>query len=297
MTTITAKIVADSIGDHAPRLTTMLLRYPRCIHDEFMTHRVFSRNASSSRAIPVSKLIQDIVDDPAVPLYWGKNQKGMRAGEELSDREQRDAKMFWEQGMNSAILVAQKLHGLGCHKQIVNRVLEPYSHITVVITGSHWSNFDALRDHPDAEPHIQLLAQAIKKARAEADVQTLEVGEWHLPFVNVTDGDGVSTGLSGGEALENTIKLSVARCASTSYKTVEGFDMTLERAIALHDKLVASVPLHASPCEHQAKADEKIPGAIGPYGEWRTERWRDGRCGNLGLGWVQYRKLLPGECQ
>jgi hypothetical protein len=68
---ITAKVIADSIADGCPRLITLQLRYPRFIHSEFMTHRAFSRNASSSRAIPVERLIQDVIDDPAMPVYWG----------------------------------------------------------------------------------------------------------------------------------------------------------------------------------------------------------------------------------
>jgi hypothetical protein len=33
--------------------------------------------------------------------------------------------------------------------------------------------------------------------------------------------------------------------------SVEGFDMTFERASTLHEKLVGINPLHASPCEQK----------------------------------------------
>lgn len=76
--TISAKVIAASARQGCPPIVTMELRYPRFIHAEFMTHRVFSRNASSSRAVPVKKMIQDVIDDPAMPVRWGANQPGMQ---------------------------------------------------------------------------------------------------------------------------------------------------------------------------------------------------------------------------
>jgi hypothetical protein len=283
MTTIAAKSILASVHRQSPdtRIDTMLLRYPRCIHSEFMTHRVFSRNASSSRAIPVEKLIQSAIDEPFVPLHWGKNQKGMQADEECNDRVGHFTREeAWLHARDRAVQVAKQFAKAGYHKQLVNRLLEPFTHITVVVTGTNWSNFLHLRDHPDAEPHMRLLAKAIDEAYTTAEVQPLHAGDWHLPFVGSDDWDDGH--------LDDCIKLSVARCASTSYKTVEGFDMTLEKAEALHDKLVGADPLHSSPCEHQAMAD----------GLTRGNRWVNPRMGgNLGPGWVQYRKTLAGECR
>lgn len=322
MTTISAKsILASRHAQSGNRIDTLLLRYPRWIHAEGRTHRVLdisedfevsvptpslmecddlSRNASSSRAIPVNRLIQDVIDDPAVPLFWGKNQKGMQAGEEndapvrVSDKEyalwpRGDA---WLQARDNAVYMAQQFSNAGYHKQIVNRLLEPFSHITVVVTATEWSNFFALRDHPDAEPHIQMLARAMKEAMAGARVKTLNPGDWHLPF---TDDYEIDEWEQYGIKTVDAIKLSVARCASTSYKTVDGFDMTLERAIELHDKLVVAVPMHASPAEHQACADLLIPhghGCDGPMTSWKNPTLH----GNL-KGFIQYRKTLKGECQ
>jgi hypothetical protein len=247
-----------------------------------------SRNASSSRAIPVKKLIQDVLDDPAVPLFWGANQKGMQGGEECNEpvviykaMTREDA---WLKGRDFAVATARQFADAGYHKQIVNRLLEPFAHITVVVTATQWSNFFALRMHKDAEPHIRLLADRMWAAMEMSEPERLQPGQWHLPFTDIVDANDEPVKLSGGDALQNAIKLSVARCASTSYKTVDGFDMTLERAIDLHDKLVASTPLHASPCEHQAKVADAV------------ERPNYGLSGNLGIGWVQYRKTLPGEC-
>lgn len=290
MTTISAKSVLASRHSLDPkvRIDTLLLRYPRCIHAEFMTHRVFSRNAASSRAIPVSKLIEDVITDPFMPLFWGSNQKGMQAGEETNTqlwirhnsltREEAWAQLMWQAiDMADAYLVA------GYHKQIVNRLLEPFAHITVVVTGTQWSNFLALRDHSDAEPHIQILAQRVREALDSAEIHTLEPGMWHLPFVSTEEW---IKWFHKGEELK---KLSVARCASTSFKTVEGFDMTFEQATRIYEKLLGQ-PMHASPFEHQAQADSQYHGH-------RENKWQRPKLGgNLGLGWIQLRKTIPGEC-
>ena len=295
MTTITAKSILASAhaNDPSNRIDTLLLRYPRCIHSEFMTHRMFSRNASSSRAIPVERLTQDVIDDPFVPLFWGKNQKGMQANEECNEKMlfahdgrtnepiYRTREEEWLAARDIAVIRARKFAAAGYHKQLVNRLIEPFCHITVVCTSSNWSNFLHLRDHPDAEPHIQMLAREIREALDGAEVQLLNPGEWHLPFVTASDWND--------DYLEECKKLSVARCASTSYDTVEGFEMTLDRAAALHDKLVGMDPLHASPCEHQARVDD-YDHLLGCFvnGDQR---------GNLAPGWVQYRKTLEGECR
>jgi hypothetical protein len=301
MTTISAtSILASRHAVTGDRLDTLLLRYPRVIHSEFMTHRMFSRNAASSRAIPVDKLIKDVLDDPFVPLVWGANQKGMQAGEECDERVRSwdfggpegsswTNKEAWLFARDNTVKMARAFAEAGYHKQIVNRLLEPFSHITVVCSSTNWSNFLALRDHPDAEPHIQLLAREIRKALDGAVVQELQPGEWHLPFVNITD-EFDEPAKPSGEALTNAMKLSVARCASTSYKTVDGFDMTIERAVVLVDKLLNSNPMHASPFEHQAQADEVLGDEA-----WGCFMHAE-QHGNF-KGFRQWRKMLPGECQ
>lgn len=284
MTTISAKTIlrSRSAADPSKVLSTLLLKYPRCIHAEFMTHRVFSKNSASSRAIPVAKQIAAIREDPFVPLHWGKNQKGMQAEEENEelvlwwDEEGDETEMWredaWRSGMEAALRLAEAFDKAGYHKQIVNRLIEPFSHIMVLCSGTEWENFLELRDHPDAEPHIQLLARAIRQELDdESTIQTLAIGDWHMPFL--TEDDWAEAEAFGRHcayvypnkdeprtaddiAMEGLRKISVARCASTSYKTVDGFDMDAERAQALYDKLVTSKPLHASPLEHVAQVDE-----------------------------------------
>lgn len=236
--TITAKVIADSIADGCPRITTMQLRYPRFIHSEVMTHRAFSRNASSSRAIPVERLIQDVIDDPAMPIYWGTNKPGMRAGGELDSGE-----WHWRSAMSRAVASARHMADNGYHKQIVNRILEPFAHINVLVTATDWDNFFALRDHPDAQPEIAALARAMRGAMEGSVPEDLPDWEWHTPYADLTIRDGV----------DHTKAISAARCASVSYKTVDGKPMTVDKALAIYDKLACSDPKHLSPFEHVAK--------------------------------------------
>lgn len=299
MTTITANMIADSISPEGIRLSTMQLRYPRPIHSEFLAHRVMSRNASSSRAIPVERLIKDVLDDPFVPLHWGKNQKGMQADEECNarvhiDPNDVDREEAWWEGMEAAVRLARAFSEAGYHKQIVNRLLEPFAHINVVVTATEWANFLHLRDHKDAEPHIAILAREVRKAMDGSEPSFLLPGQWHLPYVD--DEDIESFGLENDEdQLDLARKLSVARCASVSYKTVDGQPMTIARAIDLYDKLVGAEPLHASPTEHQATPDTLLTGTTALGWIRLPEQWKRPDLHKNLRGWIQFRATLPGE--
>jgi hypothetical protein len=169
-------------------------------------------------------------------------------------------------------------------------------HITVLISSTEWSNFIALRDHEAAEPHIRILAQEIRREIERTDnIQDLEPGDWHLPFEKSEEGTAgfwVDHAPDGGP-WDHRIKLSVARCASTSYKTVEGFDMDMDTAYRIHDKLLKSHPLHASPAEHVCQADEDLNNRTSGYDKpvWKHSHQH----GNF-VGFRQYRKMLPNEC-
>jgi hypothetical protein len=274
--TIEIKGIKDSISPDEVRITTFQLRYPRFIHAEFMTHRVFSRNASSSRAIPIKKQIEAIIKDPAIPMHWGKNQKGMQAEFECNeavriaglDFTNRDA---WLYAMEKAIEIAEAFDRAGYHKQIVNRLLEPFSHINVLCTSTTYSNFIALRNHKDAMHEMQVIGATFAEYLKEPPQQVLAQGKWHLPYVDTTDGEFV--------------KQSVARSARLSYLTFDMKESTLDDDLLLYDKLVGSHPIHASPAEHQATPDYKLQN-----GNWLNPS----KHGNL-TGYIQYRKLLVGE--
>lgn len=296
--TITAHVIKDSISNEGVRLTTLQLRYPKFIHGEFMTHRVFSRNASSSRAIPVERLIEDVRRNPVRPFSWGKNQRGMQAAEELGEADRLLAEGEWDSAMQAAIAHAKTLASMGVHKQTINRILEPYSHINVIVTATEWDNFFSLRCHEAAQPEMRVLAMCIRGAMAASSPTILNSEHWHLPYVDCQF-DGVLQKFFIGDPrgpvdLDTAIKCSVARCARVSYLTHEGKTPTLTQDLYLYDRLVKAEPIHASPAEHQATPDKLVPVPMPPYkpsGPHRLEWDQRDDHGNL-KGWVQYRKLL-----
>lgn len=246
----TAKVIADSLNTTTgDRLTTMVLKYHRFIHSEFLTHRVFSRNSSSGRAIPVNKLIQNVIDNDVYPLRWGKNQKGMQAREELSEDDAKNANLLWWAARKNAVESAQQLANLGVHKQVVNRVLEPFSTITVIVSATDWDNFFEQRCHPDAQPEMQVLANKVLIAYQKSSPEEIRPREWHIPFCDKEDGI---------LNLKDYLKLSAGRCARVSYLNHEGV-RSLEDDFNLHDKLIFSEPKHLSPFEHQAVA---LPNSV-----------------------------------
>lgn len=264
MTTISAEpILISRCIETGATLATLRLTYPRFIHAEALRHRSLSRGVASSRAIPISRMIESVLADPAMPLYWGKNQPGMQAGDELERIARETVKAIWNDAMRNAIDCASALHMTGVHKQIANRLLEPFTHTTEVVTGTAeaWQAFLALRDHPAAEPHIAHLAREVRKTLEGTRPHQIELGEWHLPFTDTHDG-----------TTEQRVVLSIARCASVSYNTVEGFEMSRTRAEALVSKLLRANPMHASPFEHQARAAEATTHSRNFGGGWRQLR-------------------------
>lgn len=274
---ITAKIIQDSISPAGVRITTMELEYPRFIHSEFMTHRVFSRNAASSRAIPIAKMIEQVRNRPARPEEWGTNQAGMQAGEVLKSNDAFVAKEAWNDAARSACESAEKLQALGLHKQIVNRVLEPFQTMKTVVTATEWDNFFELRNHKDAQPEIQVLARAMADVMDASEPVQLGDGEWHVPYVGRSRGyNDVMSYHVNGEIIteEQALMVSASCCAQVSYRLL---DDSLDKAAFVYDKLVNSRPIHASPFEHQGRA----------MGRFNANDFS----GNL-RGFVQYRKTL-----
>lgn len=279
-----AKVIAHSVCPKRVQIASLQLRYPKFIHGEFMTHRVFSRNASSSRAIPVARLIKDIEEDTARPIHWGANQKGMQADKENDAPIDNVWTMFgpmtltpdqaWDKARDAAIEAARAFDAAGYHKQIVNRIIEPFSHINVIVTSTSWANFFALRQHKDAQPEIQELAHLMNEALDGSVPELMEYNQWHLPYVTAEE--------KAKHTIADCRKISVARCARVSYVTHDFKIPSYEEDIALYDRLLASQPLHASPAEHQATPDDLRDPSMSQF-------W-----GNF-TGWIQYRKLLPGE--
>lgn len=263
-----ASILKDSrnaaTGD---RLTTFEITFPRIILAEFNTHRILTRNLASSRAIPVSKLIASAENDPFIPIHWGKNEKGMQASEELSQDEQEVAKYVWLESRDKAVESVDALLGVGVHKQIANRLLEPFLFVTAVVSGTTYDNFFKLRCHKDAQPEIQKIAMMMRELYLSNSPEPLHVGEWHMPLLKPEDDD---------LDLEIKKKVSIARCARVSYLTHHG-TREISADLELFDRLTASNPKHLSPTEHVAQAASQSV-----YN------------GNF-KGWTQYRKTIEGE--
>lgn len=249
---ITAKVIHDSVSPDGVRLTTYELEYPRFFHSEFMTHRVFSRNSASSRAIPIKVMNEIIQNNPAKPIHWGKNQPGMKAREELDFNNRVLAEHEWNMACQDAIRHSTTLDFLGAHKQIANRITEPFQHMKVIMTTTETANWDWLRNHEDAQPEIRQLAIEMLAAREASTPMEIYDGEWHLPYIDRRriDGkleyytlDGVPVGLDDAK------QISGSCCAQVSYRKL---DDTLEKAKKIYAQLIESEPCHASPVEHQA---------------------------------------------
>jgi thymidylate synthase ThyX len=296
-----AKVLADSVSPAGHRLTTLEATFPRFVLAEFNTHRVFSRNSASSRAIPVAKQLRRVLDDPYVPIEFGSNKPGMQAGPALAGAARDAAEAEWLKARDDAVrhvlgLIASPdnvagfddLHErlaaaegslkeppadwLNVHKQVANRLLEPFMWHTVIVSSTTWDNFFNLRCHPDAQPEIRLIATKMRDACERSVPTRLEPGEWHLPLVGEAEREEASSP-------EELAKISIGRCARVSYLTHAG-SRDLSADLVLYDRLRESG--HMSPMEHVARpmSAEELARS-----EWS---------GNF-QGWIAHRKLIPGE--
>jgi thymidylate synthase ThyX len=238
-----------------------------------MTHRLFSRNSASSRAIPVKKMLDMIKSDPVLPKWWGKNQSGMQAKEELDLETQKKAIEVWLKGRDRAVETVEELLALNVHKQIANRIVEPWMFITVIVSATEFDNWDALRAHPDAQPEIGWVAQDMLRERALSTPKKLLAGSWHLPLISDEEYEEIYNE-NPDDYEERLKKISTGRVARVSYLTHDG-RRDYNEDISLHDKLSSSN--HWSPFEHVAQAlDEPL--------------W----IGNF-VGFKQYRKEFANE--
>lgn len=296
------RVERDSISPLGKRLTTFVITFPRVVLAETVTHRMdsdnwgdfevsfcertttkdISKNSASSRAIPFPKMLERIKNDPYMPK-WTLNQKGMQGN--YSDSAVSDiANNIWENAKNQMISYANDLHDLGIHKQDCNRLLEPWAWVTQVVTSSSWDNFFALRCHNAAHPAFRHIARMMFLQRRKSKPTQLEYGQWHLPFVSLDVQNMFVWHPQShmNEPLHDLIKFSAARCAWVSYENHEK-EGTPDQMLRTFDRLVAEIPIHASPCEHQGTP-------LNPADKWAESNWRS----NL-VGWIQARKLIKYE--
>ncbi|WP_247791309.1 hypothetical protein [Acinetobacter baumannii] len=275
---IKVKILADSINEYGDRLVTFELMYWLPIHAEMMTHRVFSRNAASNRAIPISKIIQQVWNNPAYPIFWGKNKAGMQANEQFSKRKIRLCRFAWKWSGRLMCGVVWSLMKLGLHKQTANRLLMPWQFMHVVLSSTEMDNFFDLRIHEDAQFEIFAVAYLMDKAMRTSTPKKLKFGEWHLPYI--TDEERKQ------HKIDVLKKVSGARCCRVSFLNHYGNKSNVGEDLKLCERLVGAEPLHASPFEHQATPDSF---------DHRTEKYANPTMhGNL-KGWLQHRKFIEVE--
>lgn len=299
-----ARVEHDTVGPLGVRLTTVVWTIPRVVLAEARTHRTLeegaalewvermftpdlSKNTASSRAIPISRMIQAVQERPYVPDF-GRNQKGMQATERLAEAEAARARAAWLSARDAAVQAAQALQGLDVHKQDANRLLEPWAYVTQVLTGDQyaWSNFFALRCDGAAHPAIRRAARRLYRLYRASVPEPRDYGQWHLPFVPAAEARPVrwcpGPGAIDPTQVPEAVRTSAARCAWVSYNAHDG-DGSPEKVTGTFTRMTGSVPLHASPFEHQATPlhpawEASYPGLRSNF-----------------TGWLQLRKLLPRE--
>lgn len=330
MKKISAEIVADSINPQGERITSFILTYPRFIHSEVMTHRLFSRNAASSRAIPFNKMVQMVEEDPFIPIAWQKDHKGMQGTEYLTGEDEKAAILQWKRAAHQATVSARQLNNnhFGVRKDLVtkqlcNRLLEPFQWYTCLVTATEFENFFELRcpkyygvyksqkdllvtdldrrrkpihemiNTSQAEIHIQALAEAMWDARNDSVPNQLESGEWHIPFGDRITDEGIWDFIKHEDEIESIkSKIATARCARLSYMTFDG-GIDYGKDIKLHDQLLESK--HMSPFEHCARVmtnQEYDDFHKGDLNKDNASQY--GWCNNF-KGFIQYRYLIENE--
>lgn len=266
---ISAKIIADSICN-GYRITTLQLRMPRFLLAQLNTHRMFSRNAASSRAIPVDKLIEQVRNNPFIPEHFAANKAGMVAGEELSAQEQNSCLFWWKQASEQAVIHASRLKLIGTHKQWINRILEPFLMVDVLVTATEWGNFFKLRLAEDSQPEMQKLAQCMLDAIKNG---TPVERTMHIPYVDVPPDSDYGM-------FHKYAKLSAARCARVSYSNHDGSKVDEGKDKTLAEKLLSAG--HMSPFEHAALFDPMGEYMYANFKRWCSYRTLNGSYARLG---------------
>jgi hypothetical protein len=280
-----AKIIADSISPRGHRLTTIEAVMHRFVLAEFNTHRVFSRNSASSRAIPVEKQLTRVAADPAWPIAWTSEPQGMQGGTELVGSDLLDAHQMFLDIHGATVrrieeyLEAHPDKSTRLHKSLINRLMEPFMWHTVVVTSTEWDNFfhqRASEFSPLAQPEIQATADAMLEAMRTSYPTELDFGQWHLPYIDQTDWDHPDFSDSPTVEVQLILKkVSVARCARVSYLTHDG-KRDYQEDVTLFDRLIGASPMHASPLEHVATpathGEIEIGNVSGNFFGWHQYR-------------------------
>lgn len=231
---ISAEIITDVFNGES-RWTCFKVRYPRYIMAEVNTHRMLSRVSASSRAIPTAKLIERVRKDPFIPVHVGANQRGMSAEKEVSEETRERFLNQWKLAAGSACLSASAMESIGVHKQIVNRVLEPFLTVETLIAGTEWGNFFKLRASKEAQPEFACLAYKMLEEYNNSEPKEAE--GWSGPFMDQ---------MPHGVSHEEKKLIAVARVARISYSNFSG-EINIKDDLRLAEQLKSNG--HMSPFE------------------------------------------------
>lgn len=309
---VKAKVIADSISKAGVRLTTMEVEYPRIVHAEVMTHRMFSRNAASSRAIPFNRMKEQLT---GIPTRFGQANAGMQDRGDAYDAlvEGRKYELngwgevtpaftpedAWEMAKEDALFWSEAFFNAGYAKQVVNRLSEPFQSIKVLISATEWDNWYWLRDDTAADPTISALAREMKSVQDASNPFSIAAGEYHLPYVErirladgrLIYGDFTDEGGFIEYTIEDALKVSSARSAAISFRNV---NYGLEKCQQVYDRLVGDERKHSSAAEHQATPLAYLKGEGFPVGATHVDRNGNYWSGNF-RGWLQFRQTIPGH--
>lgn len=291
-------VLADSVSPCGVRATTFAVQAPRVILAELNTHRTLSRNAASNRAIPFSKTIEAVRQEPYVPgdlpgLSLRGNASGMVAFDLLDDDKKRAGQGTYRLAAGHAVNLTEKLSSLDWHKQDANRLLEPFQWTRIVVTATDWANFFALRTDSRAYPPFGFLARCMYVAYQRSTPQPIDYDGWHLPFITIEDHDLAHSRFGFTDADEDNpgglrdwlyalARWSAARCARVSYYHFgsKNFEVSHDKDDETYAKLITEVPRHASPLEHPMVCSRDMAAS---------------RRSNARFPWVQLRKMIAHE--
>lgn len=266
---MSAKIIADSISPEGHRLTTMEVTMHRFVLAEFNTHRVFSRNSASSRAIPVTKQLEKLRNASAAPVEWPSEKPGMQGGVPLTDQALSEAMDLWDTveqivlGLVEGYVDSHPEPDTRLHKSLLNRLMEPFMWHTVIVTSTEWENFFHQRCSPLAQPEIRVVAEDMRQVWGNSMPEKLGRFDWHTPYILGEEASVLTT--------TQRLKVSVARCARVSYLTHDGV-RDISEDLALFERLTTADPAHYSPLEHVARPAAPGEQVLGNFEGWMQLR-------------------------
>jgi thymidylate synthase ThyX len=242
-----AQILADSLNrETGDRWVTFeISNFPKVLLQELNTHRMLSRNAASSRAMPIVKVIERVKTSPYIPTFR-ENQRGM-VGRVLEDQDRFNQSVeIYQKALGDAIHHAEQLAAMSIHKEAVNRLLEPFMTVPVIISGTEWHNFFRLRTSPDATPDFQAVALLLEQLYQTYQPTPLQVGEIHGIYAEAIPDDFT---------MLDRLKVMSARAARISYKNHGSSVIDVQKDLQLADNLISDG--HLSPLEHMGWALSK----------------------------------------